>query len=173
MTLRADAMSHFRDAACAALGNENCFPGVQPGRPGAVAGGAFALPSIVYYAVGQDTLETLAGPAQTGTAIRYEARDRSYKGAVALSAAARVVRDDAKQTSAFADKTGALRASIRANRRAQKVHTSTGLKKVPGAAAQVRAGGKGTARKSFTKLGRDLAAGKASKLTRRLIAEDT
>ena len=60
-----------------------------------------------------------------------------------LIAAARVVRDEARQTAAFADKSGRLRDSIRASRRAQTVYTSAGRKRVPGAAAQVRAGGPG------------------------------
>ena len=128
-----------------------------------------------------------------------------------LIAAARVARDEAKQNVPVG--TGALRDTIRATRRAQTVETAAGRKKVPGAAAQVRAGGPdarqamlveyghggpqpapphpylepaitGTTarqfsaaaaamRRSFVKLGRDLAAGKSSKLTRRLIAEDT
>ena len=78
---RADAMAHFREVAGAALGSDHCYPGVQP-----IVGDTLVLPSLVYYAVGQDVLTTLErGPHQTATAIRFEARDRDFAAAVQLS----------------------------------------------------------------------------------------
>ncbi len=123
-----------------------------------------------------------------------------------LIAAARVVRDEAKTLVPV--KTGSLRDSIRASRRAQTVDTFRGRKRVPGGAAQVRAGGKGARHawlvefgtvktaahpylepalngnrsrllrvaaaemsKAFVKLGTELAAGRATRVTRRLVSE--
>ncbi|WP_425152892.1 HK97-gp10 family putative phage morphogenesis protein [Candidatus Palauibacter sp.] len=54
-----------------------------------------------------------------------------------LAAAARVVRDEARETAAFTDRTGRLRASIRSGRRAEVVDTGRGRKRVPGASAVV------------------------------------
>ena len=130
-----------------------------------------------------------------------------------LIAAAHVARDEARQTSEFSDKTGKLRASIRAGQRSQKVETSFGFKNVPSAAAMLTVGGPGARqamlveyghggphpapphpylepavvnnlarlfgvsaaamRRSFAKLGRDLETGRTTRLTRRLLAEDT
>ena len=81
-----------------------------------------------------------------------------------LHAAAEVVRDEAKQTSEFADKTGALRASIRARRVAGRVHTGAGVRKVPGAAARVEAGGAGARQAYLIEYGR---AGGVSKTGKR------
>ena len=123
-----------------------------------------------------------------------------------LFAAAEVVRDQAKANVPV--KTGALQRSIRVRRRSQRVETTTGRKSVPGAAAQVVAGGRGAAHallvelgtvraaphpylapalfetqgrllaearaamtRAFVRLGRDLAAGKASRTIARLAAE--
>jgi len=131
-----------------------------------------------------------------------------------MIAAAGVVRDEAKDIVPV--KTGALRDSIRAERRAQTVETAAGRRKVPGAAARVRAGAGHAAllefghaasgafkhgpdvppypylepaivstrdrqmqasrqamSRSYKKLGRDLATGRTTKMTRRLIAADT
>ncbi len=60
-----------------------------------------------------------------------------------MLAAAQVVAAQAKTTSAFADKTGRLRGSIKARPRASRVYTSAGRRKIPGSAAQVFAGGPG------------------------------
>lgn len=79
MTVRADAMAYVHRAVCGALGTAQCYPMVQPDPS--------LLPAVVYYAVGQDTMTPLAGPYQTATAIRVEARDKTYAGAVAVSAA--------------------------------------------------------------------------------------
>ena len=68
-----------------------------------------------------------------------------------LSAMARVVRDEAKQTVPV--KTGKLRDSIRARRRAAKVDTGRGVKRVPGAAAQTLAGGPGARHAHLIELG--------------------
>ena len=82
-----DAMAHFHEVACGTLGAEQCYPVVQPGEKDAQQQDTIKLPSIVYYAIGQDTVALLAGPYQIGTAIRYEARAHSYAETVTLSAA--------------------------------------------------------------------------------------
>ena len=60
-----------------------------------------------------------------------------------MLAAAKTVATEARSTAAFSDRTGALRGSIRARSRSSRVHTSRGLRKIPGSAAQVVAGGEG------------------------------
>ncbi len=71
-----------------------------------------------------------------------------------MLAAARVVRNHARGTAAFTDKTGALRKSIRARRQASKIHTSRGERRVPGSAAQVVAGGPGARQAYIIEVGR-------------------
>ena len=68
-----------------------------------------------------------------------------------MAAAARVVRNHAKATAPFTDRSGRLRGSIRARRRSQKVYTlfpARGSRRITGAAAQVLVGGEG-ARQAF------------------------
>ena len=60
-----------------------------------------------------------------------------------LYAAAGVVAQHAKQTSAFTSRTGRLRRSIRRRRRSQRVFTRSGSRRTANAAARVHAGGKG------------------------------
>ena len=64
-----------------------------------------------------------------------------------MAAAARVVRNAAKANAPFVDRSGALRRSIRARRRSQKVYTlfpRRGSRRITGAAAQVLAGARGS-----------------------------
>ncbi len=77
---RPDAMLHVHETACAVLGSDNCFASVQPSDP------APTFPSVVFQAVGQDTLTTLTeGVHQIATAIRFEVRDRMQKETDRLS----------------------------------------------------------------------------------------
>ncbi len=77
---RPDAMLHVHETACAVLGTDNCFASVQPSDP------APTFPSVVFQAVGQDTLTTLTeGAHQIATAIRFDVRDRMQKETERLS----------------------------------------------------------------------------------------
>ena len=73
----------------------------------------------------------------------------------ALFAAAKITAAEAKKTTAFEDKTGALRKSIRARRIPVEVETPSGFKKVPGGAAQAIAGGKGARQAYLIEKGRE------------------
>ncbi|MYH25520.1 MAG: hypothetical protein F4156_09855 [Holophagales bacterium] len=68
--------------------------------------------------------------------------------------AAKVVRDEARGTVALGDRTGRLRASIKVRRQASRVHTSRGLRKIPGSAAQVLAGGEAARQAFYIEYGR-------------------
>lgn len=68
-----------------------------------------------------------------------------------LIAAARVARGHAQ--SLVPVRTGALKKSLRARRRAQTIETLTGRKRVPGAAAQLVAGGKGARHAALVEYG--------------------
>lgn len=85
MSARPDAMTHFHSVACVVLGNDNCFPVVQPSEKDAGGQDIFKLPALVYYALSPETVSTLAGPCETALAMRYEARATDYDGAVELS----------------------------------------------------------------------------------------
>ena len=86
MTARPDAMLHFVEVARGVPGLDACYPVVQKKIKGDDGKREFLFPSVVYYAVGEDTIETLSeGVHQSATVIRFEVRDAVYSTTVRLS----------------------------------------------------------------------------------------
>ena len=75
--VRVDPMTYVRDLACEVLGNQNCYPVVQPNPD--------QQPSIVYYSIGSVNVVTSdAGPHDVSTAIRVESRAKTYGRSVEI-----------------------------------------------------------------------------------------
>ena len=72
-----------------------------------------------------------------------------------MVAMAKVVAQEAQRSTSFRDRTGRLRASIKARKRTALVYTSRGLRKTAGAGARVYAGGPGAKQAHIIERGRE------------------